>query len=427
MDTLTIVVFIVLFCLSAFFSGTELALMSLAEHKIDSLVKRKKYWASSLKLIRKNNDRLLITILIWNNLVNVYTAALATTIAMSIAISSNLPQATAIWISTWIITFLLLLFWEIIPKSFATKNAASISLFVAPIYKFLMFILYPVITFMEVIIRIFSRWTRVEKITDEEIESFIDMWRKTWTLEKDEHEKIKNILEFDEIFVEEIMTPRVNIEALSLQTTLKEALEFYLSHTHSRIPIYENDIDNIKFFITARDLIFHFKNTDLTKKLSQINLKKVIKVPINQKISTLFNMFQKTHKVMAIVIDEFGWVAWLVTLEDTIEEVFWEIRDETDKEEEEIQKISDNKFEVWANVLVDDLLEKFDLTLSDIWLDIKEFNSETVSYLITYKLEWFPIIWQEIIFDIEDVKEKISIKVLDIKHYKIGNLLVEKI
>jgi CBS domain containing-hemolysin-like protein len=102
------------------------------------------------------------------------------------------------------------------------------------------------------------------------------------------------------------MTPRVNIEALSLQTTLKEALEFYLSHTHSRIPIYENDIDNIKFFITARDLIFHFKNTDLTKKLSQINLKKVIKVPINQKISTLFNMFQKTHKVMAIVIDEFG-------------------------------------------------------------------------------------------------------------------------
>jgi len=194
--------------------------MSIPEHKLESLFKSKKYWSSSLKKIKENNDRLLITILIGNNLVNVYTAALATSIAIGVWVKMWIPQATVIWIATWIVTFFLLLFWEIIPKSFATKNAAKISLLVAPIYKTLMFVLYPVISFIEVIIKVFSGKKNVEQMTDEEIESFIDMWRKSWTLEKDEHEKIKNILEFWDILVEEIMVPRVRIEALSIKSTV---------------------------------------------------------------------------------------------------------------------------------------------------------------------------------------------------------------
>ena len=127
--------------------------MSLPKHKIDSLIKQGKYWSKSLSKIKENNDRLLITILIWNNLVNVYTAALATSIAIALWEASGFEQATAVWIATWIVTFLLLLFGEIIPKSIATKNAEVVSLFVAPIYKFLMIILFPVIILMEIIIR----------------------------------------------------------------------------------------------------------------------------------------------------------------------------------------------------------------------------------------------------------------------------------
>ncbi len=436
MDPLLILLFLVLFLLSAFFSGTELALMSLPVHKIDTLIKQNKFWSKSLKKIKENNDRLLITILIWNNLVNTFTAALATSLSITIARSwwLWLNESTAIWISTWVVTFLLLLFWEIIPKSIATKNAAVISLSVAPIYKFLMLILYPVISFMEILIKLFSGKQKVEQITEEEIESFIDMWKNSWGLEEHEHEKIKSILEFDETTVEEIMTPRVKIEAISDEITVKEAMDFFLSHTHSRIPVYHETIDKIDYFLTSRDLIKEFYNWNLDKKISETQLKEVLKVPLNQSIAKLMETFQKAHKIMAIIIDEYGWVSGLITMEDIIEEVFWEIRDETDKEAEEFIKIWKNSIRVESDVLIEDVLEKFDLELEDIGLDQKEFDWENLSYVITHKLERFPNTWEIITFDIkkdnqEDKNEILSLKVLSIDNAKIGKVdirIIEK-
>ncbi len=435
MDPLLILLFLVLFLLSAFFSGTELALMSLPVHKIDTLIKQNKFWSKSLKKIKENNDRLLITILIWNNLVNTFTAALATSLSITIARSwwLWLNESTAIWISTWVVTFLLLLFWEIIPKSIATKNAAAISLAVAPIYKILMLILYPVISFMEILIKLFSGKQKVEQITEEEIESFIDMWKNSWGLEEHEHEKIKSILEFDETTVEEIMTPRVKIEAISDEITVKEAMDFFLSHTHSRIPVYHETIDKIDYFLTSRDLIKEFYNWNLDKKISETQLKEVLKVPLNQSIAKLMETFQKAHKIMAIIIDEYGWVSGLITMEDIIEEVFWEIRDETDKEAEEFIKIWKNSLRVESDVLIEDVLEKFELELEDIGLDQKEFDWENLSYVITHKLERFPNTWEIITFDIksdrEDKKEILSLKVLSIDNAKIGKVdirIIEK-
>ncbi len=426
MDPLQIICFFFLFIASAFFSWTELALMSIPEHKLESLIKRKKYWSSALRKIKENNDRLLITILIWNNLVNVYTAALATSIAIWIWIKMWIPQATVIWIATWIVTFFLLLFWEIIPKSFATKNATKISLFVAPIYKILMFVLYPFITFIEVIIRVFSSNKKLEKMTDEEIESFIDMWRKTWTLEKDEHEKIKNILEFWDILVEEIMVPRVKIEALSINTIIWEALEFYLSHTHSRIPLYSKTIDKIESFLTVRDIL----DVDKTKKLSELELAPVIRVPLNQPIDILLKTFQSKRKHLAIVIDEYGWVAWLVTLEDVMEEIFWEIRDETDKEFDEIILVWKDNFIVESDVLIENILEKFNLYLWDIWLDEREFWWETLSYIITHILERFPKKSEIVDFKIKNNQTKywiLELKIIDINDWKIGKVEVKRV
>ena len=313
-----------------------------------------------------------------------------------------------------------------LPKSFATKNSATISLFVAPIYKILMLLLFPIIYVIEIIIRVFSWSEKVNKMTDEEIESFIDMGRKAWTLQKEEHEKIRNILEFSDILVEEIMIPRVKIDRISFSSTVWEALDYYLKHTHSRIPVYNNTIDKIDFFVTIRDLIWQDKN----KKISELNLTKVLKVPLNQPINKLLKIFQNTQTHLAIVIDEYGWVAWLITLEDILEEIFWEIRDETDNEIDEIKEISKDNLVVESYALIEEVLEKLWLDLESIWLDKKEFDWETLSYVITHKLEWFPVNWEKIEFNIQKESQKnkkLELTVLSIYDWKIWKVEVKKI
>jgi len=428
MDPMQIWLFIILFLLSAFFSGTELALMSLADHKLESLLKQNKFWSKSLKKIKQNNDRLLITILIWNNLVNTFTAALATTLAIWIAQNSGMwiSQSTMIWISTWVVTFLLLLFGEIIPKSIATKNASQISLAVAPIYKILMIILYPIISILEFLIKIFSKGWNVEKITNEEIESFVDMWKESWAIDHHEHEKIKNILYFADTDVEEIMTPRVKIEWLSSETTVSEAFEYFTKHTHSRLPVYSETIDKITHFMTIRDIL----NQDRDKKLSELNLSEVLRVPLNQPIDKLLKTFQNSRKLLAIVMDEYGWVAGLITLEDIIEEIFWEIRDETDREVDEIIEVWNDSLIVESDVLFEEVLEKLEISYEDIWLSEAEYSGETLSYMITEKLERFPSSWEKISFEICELEnkkcKKIEFKVLEVIDSKIWNIEVKK-
>ncbi|MCP4523438.1 MAG: HlyC/CorC family transporter [Candidatus Gracilibacteria bacterium] len=417
--------FVILFLLSAFFSGTELALMSLPSHKIDALLKEGKIGSLSLKKIKENNDRLLITILIGNNLVNTYTAALATTIALNLASGLGVEKSTAIGVATGVVTFLLLMFGEIIPKSFAIKNSVSIALLVAPVYKGMMILLYPVIIFIEAIIKVFSKKEVSEQITDEEIESFIDFGKDSGTLEHSEHAKLKNVLEFGDILVEEIMTPRVKIEAISIESTVQEAIDYYMKHTHSRIPIYRDTIDKIDHFVTIRELL----HTDSKQKLSDLSLPEVIKIPLNQHIDTLFDHFQKSHKHMAIAIDEYGGVAGLITLEDIIEEIFGEIRDETDKEVDEIKDIGNNSYVIESTVLIDDILDQFQLKLSDFTEELTEFSGETVGYMITHKLERFPENEELVSFSIKNHSEEntqtIQYKILRIQNAKIGKIEVK--
>ena len=419
-----IILFVVLFILSWFFSWSEIALMSLPKHKIESLLKSKRPGAKSLRDVKEDTDNLLIMILIGNNLVNTYTAALATQIAMSLSEKMWIWASQAVWISTVVVTIFLLLFWEIIPKSIASKNAVSIGLFVSPIYKFLMVPFWPIIMLIKVVIRVFSWKKSDEKMTDDDIQSFIDLWRDHWWIDDDEHEKLKSVFEFYETTAEEIMTPRVKIEAIPDTLTIREAVEYYLTHTHTRIPIYHETIDKIDYFISGRDLLRELNSWNSDKKLTELKLRKVLKVPLNQPISKLLDIFQKTNKIFAIIMDPYGWVAWLTSLEDIIEQVFGEIRDESDREAEEFVKTSDWKILTNGLVLMQDLLDEFELELPNIWLDEKEFNWETVSYVITDVLEGFPSSWEEIEFEIisdeeEKIKKKLYIKVLEADESKI--------
>lgn len=419
-----IILFVVLFILSWFFSWSEIALMSLPKHKIESLLKSKRPGAKSLRDVKEDTDNLLIMILIGNNLVNTYTAALATQIAMSLSEKMWIWASQAVWISTVVVTIFLLLFWEIIPKSIASKNAVPVALFVAPIYKFLMVPFWPIIMLIKVVIRVFSWKKSDEKMTDDDIQSFIDLWRDHWWIDDDEHEKLKSVFEFYETTAEEIMTPRVKIEAIPDTLTIKEAVEYYLTHTHTRIPIYHETIDKIDYFISGRDLLRELNSWNWDKKLTELKLRKVLKVPLNQPISKLLDIFQKTNKIFAIIMDPYGWVAWLTSLEDIIEQVFGEIRDESDREAEEFVKTPDWKILTNWLVLMQDLLDEFELELPNIWLDEKEFNWETVSYVITDVLEGFPSSWEEIEFEIisdeeEKIKKKLYIKVLEADESKI--------
>lgn len=437
MDPTLIILFLILFLLSAFFSASEIALMSLPEHKIDSLLKQNRFGSRDLKILKSQNDKILITILIGNNLVNVYIASLATQFAITLSLSWNflVEQSVIIWISTWIITFLILMFWEIVPKSYASKNAEFISLAVAKPYRLLIFLLTPVVFFIEIIIKITTGKTKVVKITDEELESFIDMWKDNGILEAAEHEKIKNMLEFSDISVEEIITPRVNIDAIDIDTTVEEALDFVLNHTHSRIPVYTEQIDNIGYVINLRFLISEQKKWNGSLKLSQLkNLDKAIKIPLNHPIDKLLEIFKNSRKHLAIVLDEYGWVAGLVTLEDIIEEVFGDIRDEYDKEKDEMRKIGENKYDVDSSVIFEDLLDELEIQFENLWLDEKDYYATTLNYFITEELERFPesgeILEKELYgewFDDEKLKTYLVLKIKNVIDNKIESVEVEKI
>lgn len=391
MDPTLIITFFILFLLSAFFSASEIAIMSLPEHKIDSLVKQNRFGSKALKYIKKRSDKILITILVGNNLVNVYIAALATQFAIGFAKTSSFEESLVVWVATWAITFLILLFWEIVPKSYATKNAEKIALWVAKIYKILIIILAPVIYFMEGIIKITTGKSSVSKITDEEIEAFIDMGREDGIFEAWEHEKIKNMLEFSDITVEEIFTPRVKIDAIDIETSVDEALQYVLSQTHSRLPVYIETIDHIEYVVNMRFLVNEQKKWNGSLKLSELkNLDKAIKIPLNHPIDKLLEIFKNSRKHLAIVLDEYGGVAGLVTLEDIIEEVFGDIRDEYDKEKDEIRKIVENKYEVDPSIIFEDLLDELDIKFENLWLDEKDYYATTLNYFITETLERFP-------------------------------------
>jgi CBS domain containing-hemolysin-like protein len=171
-----------------------------------------------------------------------------------------------------------------------------------------------------------------------------------------------------------------------------------------------------------RLLLTEMKKWNNNKKLSEIKLVKPIKIPLNKPIDELLKTFQQAHQHIAIVIDEYGGVAWLITLEDIIEEVFWEIHDETDKEEEEIKKINENEYEVSSTVLLDDILKLLHIDISDLWYDEKDYSWETLSYFITDVLERFPNMWEKI-----KIWDLLEIKVLEVSDAVIWKILVKKL
>lgn len=361
--------FILLLC-SGFFSGSEVSFFSLDKKKIDRHFKKNPVIHRYLVTLISFPRRLLVTILIGNTFVNVAISIVAVLIALDLAKLFQLNINLIITFQIIVTTLFVLIFGELVPKIIAAKSAIQFVKFAAiPIYL-ISAVLYPISEFITEVIRLSVSKLKFDKsksaLTAEEFSELADLSTETGAIDENEKEIINSIVEFRETTVSEIMTPRVDIIAVSENKSIDDVIKIINESGHSRIPVYRDSIDLISGVVLAKDLL-SFINDDQRKRQTKISslLKKVLFVPESKKIGDLLREFQSKKNHLAIVVDEYGGTAGLITLEDIIEEVVGDIWDEYDRAEKNIQHISENKFLVDGNILLEDLLSELGINLLD--------------------------------------------------------------
>ncbi len=367
-----IIFLVVLFVLSAFFSAAETALTSLSRLKIRRMLDQKVKGAKTVERLKQKPSEWLPTILIGNNLVNIAASAIAT--SMTIGYFSERgwgSAAVAVGAATGIMTFLILVFGEIIPKTVAIRNAEKFSLFAAPLIIILRFVFQPIAALIGLISRPFVRLFggvapgKGAFITEEDIRLILAAGEKEGVIEEEEREMITSIFEFGETIVREVMTPRPDITAVDVNKPLSEIIKAIIDSGHSRIPIYESNLDNIVGVVYAKDLL---KNLEKSKEITgniKDYLRPAIFIPEVKKVSELMHEMQVARTHMAIIVDEYGMTSGLVTLEDLVEEIVGEIHDEFEREEKMVEKVDENTFIVNGRISIKDLNDALKLNLPE--------------------------------------------------------------
>lgn len=324
-----IIVLIVLLFLSGFFSSAETALFSISRTKARHLAKDSNKTFILIKQMKDDPHRLLSTVLIGNNVVNVGAASLATSITI------HYFTNYAVGVATGVMTFLILVFGEVLPKSMATRNNVLIArMTIYPIYWFSV-ICYPILLFLNFIPKLTGKIKKTPTVTEEELMTFVEVVEEEGEIKEEEKELIHNIFEFDDTNASEIMTPRGDMFVIDADE--KPDFEKIIESGFTRIPVIEGDVDHIIGILNIKDLFLHIITSG-----SEIDVRKIMTppyfVPENKKLDKLLHQFKKRKHHLAIVVDEHGGVSGLITLEDALEELVGEISDETDKEEPHIVK-----------------------------------------------------------------------------------------
>ena len=417
-----IAVLVVLILLNAYFAASEIAFISLNDAKIEKQAKEGNKKAKQIYKMLKNPSKFLATIQIGITLAGFLSSAFASdAFADKLApmLNNLLPMlGTDTWrtISIILITILLsfftLVFGELVPKRLAMKYYEKVSFGTIGVIRGISFITAPFVKLLtfstNVISKIFGvKENEEEIVTEEEIKMMIDEGEEKGTIDQEEKELLNNVFEFNDTTASEIMTPRIDIFALKISQDLYEVLDELDDYKYSRIPVYEDTIDNIKGIILIKDIL-----KDLRDK-KKINIKKLIKevhfVPESVPIDKLFRQLQRNKRQMAIVIDEYGGTAGLVTMEDILEELVGNIFDEHDEEELEYELIDENTYMVNGNISIGDL-EKI------IGIEISDGDYETLSGYLLGKLEELPPEGEETI--IEDGKLTYKIEEYEDKRIK---------
>ena len=394
-----LILLVILIILSSFFSGSEAALLSIGRAKVRALREQKKMGAKALEWLKNHPKRLIITILIGNNIVNVLLPVLATLWA------TREFGDHIIGIVTGVLTLILLVFGEIVPKNIGQLHNQKFALLAAPILYYLTRILAPIVWIFEKFSDVMVSKKRQDPITEDEVLAMVYLGAEGGAIEEEEKELIKNVLEFTDTTTEEVMTPRIDIEAMDANTTLGDAVEFFITHSHSRIPVYEEGIDNIIGIVTIKQALKAWKEYEEHKLIKNIELKMPMFVPTTKKIDNVFRDFQRQRVHMAVVVDQHGGTAGVVTMEDVLEEVFGEITDESDVDDIVVRKLSDNSWIVPGNI---ELHEMKDQTGIDLMNHENEQDDDKV--LSLFVLE-----------QIEDIPER-----GDVVETEVADLVVEK-
>lgn len=359
MDTSPIIQLIIIFvllALSAFFSSSETALTTVNKHKLRSLADEGSKRARKVLSVNENSGKLLSTILIGNNIVNISASALVTTLCTQVFGNKY------VGIATGILTLFVLVFGEITPKTLASQYSTQISmLFVYPI-SILMVILTPVIWLLNILTSFIYKLFRVDTssnlnaMTESELRTILNVSHEEGVIEPEEKFMISNVVDFGDALSKDVMIPRADIICADVSSTYEELVEIFMSETYSRIPIYEESKDNIIGVLYLKDLFFYSETNDI----KNFNLRSILRKPLfvyeYQKTSQIFAGMKTSSVTMAIVLDEYGITSGIISMEDLIEEIVGEIRDEYDDNEDNfIIEIENNVYDVDASIKLNDL------------------------------------------------------------------------
>ena len=358
------VVILVLILLSAFFSSSEIALFSLTRHRLDALVDEGLPRAKVVASLKEDPHRLLVTILVGNNLVNIAMSSIATGI-----LAFYMTQGEAVAIATFGITTLVLLFGESVPKSYAVENTESWSLTIARPLKYSELVLLPLVVTFDRLTRVVNRVTggrsaiETSYVTRDEIQDIIETGEREGVIEEEEHEMLQRIFRFNNTIAKEVMTPRLDMVAADAERSLDEAIETCVHSGHTRLPVYQGSLDNVIGVVNIADLIRERHYGESTEATLEDLIEPTLHVPESKNVDELLTEMQTERLHMVLVIDEFGTTEGLITMEDMIEEIVGEILDV--EEEEPIEFVDEETAIVRGEVNIDEVNETLDIELPE--------------------------------------------------------------
>ena len=426
----SIIILIILILINAFFASAEIAFISLNDAKIDIQAKEGNKKAKKIQNMLKNPSKFLATIQIGVTLAGFLSSAFASdTFADKLApiLNTWLPSVS---ISTWksisiiiitiILSYFTLVFGELVPKRIAMKYYEKVSFASIGVIKTISVITAPFVKFLTFSTNIVSKLFGVtgeeeDNVTEEEIRMMVDVGEEKGNIKEEEKEMINNVFEFNDKFVSEIMVPRNKIFALDIDMTIAEVIEKLSEDMrYSRIPVYDENMDNIKGIIYIKDLLISNKNKN--SKIKSL-VKEAYFVSETKRVNELFQELRKDKKQIAIVLDEYGGTAGMVTMEDILEEIVGEIYDEYDKETDKFKKIDNNTFLFDASIALYDV-EKF------LDIDIDEEDVDTLGGYLIKKLDRIPkdgekpiVETEKVTYKIEKVKDRKILKVKACKNF----------
>lgn len=407
-----VVVFLIL--LSGFFSASETALTAFRSTNLEKVTNKKE--ATLLKRWLKNPNEVLIGILLGNNIVNILSSVIATTITGSIFGTSG----KSIAIATVVMTVVVLVFGEITPKIIAKSSTVEISKRVIRIVYWFTYITRPIVIILMFTSKLIGRIMGVEVdkdtlMTEQDIISLVNVGKEEGIIEEDEQEMIHSIVGFGETSAKEVMTPRTAVLAFECSKTIDEIWDEMIENSFSRIPIYEDTIDNIVGVLYIKDIMNAVKEGKTDVAIRDFARPPYF-IPETKSIIEILNEFRNLQVHIAIVLDEYGGVVGIVTIEDLIEEIVGEIRDEFDTEEEELVKqIDDKSYEVDAMIDIETLDNELDIHLPE------SEDYESLGGLIVTMLGKVASVGDEVI------RDGVRIKVLELDKLRISKVYIEKL